>query len=317
MSKPRKLNTTSFNYQQAVLKTLAYFNLFQYPLTIEEIENYLLVHVSNYTKIRSILNSNKNVVKNNLFYQLKNAKNYAITRQDRAKIAQKMWGRIHRYQWIFNLIPYLRLVAVCNNLAYNNPTAKSDIDLLIITKSGRLFTARLLLTFWLHILGVRRHGKKITGRFCLSFFITENQLNLSSIRIQGQDIYLAYWLRTLQPISGSINVYEQFLKANSKWLKEFFAQPLLEQKIYFRSAPPLLIYLKNLGEKIFDSKGGQWLENRLATWQLKRANQKKQRLKIPEKSTAIILSRDILKFHNNDQRKNLADLWQNWTSIKK
>ena len=39
-------------------------------------------------------------------------------------------------------VPFIKMVAVCNTLGYDNAAKDSDIDLFIIAKRGRLFIVR-------------------------------------------------------------------------------------------------------------------------------------------------------------------------------
>src|SRR3989338_10492249 len=116
-----------------------------------------------------------------------------------SELENNLWLKVGRYVPFLRIVPFLKLVAVCNNLAFGKVKEKSDIDLFIIAKSGRLFTVRILVTGILHCLGVRRHGKKIAGRFCLSFFVDDKNLNLEPIAID-KDVYLAYWIKNIRPV---------------------------------------------------------------------------------------------------------------------
>jgi hypothetical protein len=78
--------------------------------------------------------------------------------------------------------------------------ADSDIDLFVVTSPRRLWTVRILMTLVFQLLGVRRYGKKIAGRLCLSFFSTTDGLDMSEIALDGGDPYLATWVKYLSPI---------------------------------------------------------------------------------------------------------------------
>ena len=55
-------------------------------------------------------------------------------------------------------VPFIKMVAVCNTLGYDNAAKDSDIDLFIIAKRGRLFIVRFY-SSTVFAPGVRRHGK--------------------------------------------------------------------------------------------------------------------------------------------------------------
>jgi len=118
------------------------------------------------------------------------------------ELEKKMWKKARRYVRFLQIVPFVRMVSVCNNLAFSKVREGSDIDIFIIAKNGRLFLVRSFVTFLLQILGVRRHGKKISKRFCLSFFIDESVMDLSKIALEN-DIYLAFWIKILDKKYGS------------------------------------------------------------------------------------------------------------------
>ncbi len=50
------------------------------------------------------------------------------------------------------------MIALCNSRAMGEADENSDTDLFIITKKGNLWTARLLITAFTSLLGVRRRN---------------------------------------------------------------------------------------------------------------------------------------------------------------
>ena len=82
----------------------------------------------------------------------------------------------------------------------NAADGDSDIDLFIETAPGMLWTGRVMTTLFFSLLGVRRHGKYVKGRFCLSFFAVENA-DLGKVAVEN-DAYLYEWARRLIPVDG-------------------------------------------------------------------------------------------------------------------
>lgn len=210
-------------------------------------------------------------------------------------LEKKLWAKAYKYIARLRIVPFLRMVAVCNSLAMGKVDENSDIDLFIIAKRGRLFIVRSFVTVLLQIFGVRRHGKKIAGRFCLSFFVDDSSLDLSRIAIEN-DVYLAYWMNTLKPIIDD-GVSMEFLRANS-WLSDYFENIIPEEHV--------LVPKEKTFESIFDGKVGTKLENFLKKWQTKRAHKKLEKL---EDKSGIFMDDHILKFHNEDKRKIFTEKW--------
>ncbi|MFA6527931.1 MAG: hypothetical protein WCT46_00095 [Candidatus Gracilibacteria bacterium] len=296
------------NFKQAILSTFAFFDIFDYPLTKDEVEEYLYKLPPDTHQIDIYLRESPSISYSDGLYCLKGREENFVKTQERKEIAKKLWKKIDRFRKIFDMIPFIRMIAVGNNLSYDNPTKKSDIDLLIVTKPGRIFTARTLVTFWTHLFGSRRYGEKIKNRFCLSFYITEDNLNLEKISLEGQDIYLAYWIKNLQPISGDYHTYIDLIDTNRKYLSGFFQTPVNYQKRHYRQNKGLVKSLRIFQENLLSKNLGNKIESWLKKWQLKRMHKKLEEL--DKKEASIIISNQILKFHNVDRREYYRKRWE-------
>lgn len=225
------------------------------------------------------------------------------------EIEKVLWRKVFRYAKFLRFVPFLRMVAVCNSLSFGLVDEKSDIDLFVVARRGRLFMARIFLTGLFCLLGVRRHGKKVAGRFCLSFFVDEDFLDLSRIALQD-DVYLAYWIGNLKLILDD-GVGEKFFAANG-WAGSYF-----QSDFVFDWIAPVDGFLKaggrksgNIFKKIMEwllgGRFGNFIESVLKKWQLKRARLKKSRVK---DQSGLLIDEHILKFHNVDMRREYRRLW--------
>lgn len=219
------------------------------------------------------------------------------------KVEKILWKKVFRYVRVLKFVPFLRMVAVCNNLSFGMVNEKSDIDLFIVAKKGRLFLVRAFVTFIFSILGVRRHGNKIAGRFCLSFFVDDEFLDLSGIALKN-DIYLAFWIKSLVPVLDDGVSKEFFIK--NTWIGTYFENDSFSwnfrTQVILRPGGVSARFLK----LIFDGDFGDFIEKKLKSWQLKRAD--KKAAKISDRS-GLIMNEHILKFHNNDRRREYRSLW--------
>lgn len=234
-----------------------------------------------------------------------------------AEIEKKLWERINRYIPYLQVLPFVRMVAVCNNLSFGKVDDESDIDLFIVCKEGRLFTTRLLITLILHVLGVRRHRDKVKARFCLSFFIDDSHLDLSAIAFEN-DYYLAMWIRYLIPVvdykSDGIGWASRFLDHNL-WISDYFSEDLKGySKDYLLRDAPLFKFFRFVLGGFFGFIWGNAFEWILKRWQLRRAS--KKALKADERAS-LIISDNILKFHNIDRRNEYNLKWMEAFGRKK
>lgn len=215
-------------------------------------------------------------------------------------LEKKLWRRVNRSLRFLKVVPFLKMVAICNNLAFGKVDEHSDIDLFIVAKRGRLFTVRILITFILHILGVRRHGKKVAGRFCLSFFVDDSALDLREIAIE-KDIYLAFWVYSMKPVLDD-SVSGEFLSANT-WIREYFDEIVeIDKSRIFAGGS----FLKSIMNFILRGSLGDFVENHMRKWQLKRA---KGKLLTANKGASLLINEHILKFHNIDRRRDYRNEW--------
>lgn len=199
--------------------------------------------------------------------------------------------RIKKYQWIFRCVPGLKAAFFCNTTAFRSAKKSSDIDLFIVSDERLLWTTRMILTFFLHVLGVRRYGKKVAHRFCLSFFATEGgAISLSELQIQkGKDPYLVVWTATAECFIASHKFLKEYQKKNS-WIEKYglhFSQKIKPQKsfVFTDYIAEILAFLRI--EKI--------LQMLLMPRTKKSASQLKDK-------RGTIISKKYLKFHNNDIR---------------
>jgi len=279
----------------SVWQTLCWFDIFGQAVSLEEIHRFLFWQKASKKEVKQVLKKNRRISESFGFYFLRGKNKNVLNRCGRQFQTGKLWKHVARHLFLFQITPFLRFVAVGNTLAMGWPEKNSDIDLLIVAPQNRLFTTRFFLTFWSQIFGMRRHGKKIAGRFCLSFFVSENSLNLEKLKISDNDPYLAFWVATIALIRGD---GAEFFAANN-WIKKYFPNlRLMTTARKFRR--------KNLCEKILNGKSGDFIEKILRKWQLVRATRKKQN----SKKNAVVISDTILKFHETDQREKFLREWQ-------
>ena len=173
--------------RQAVLATLAYFDLFDFPLRADEIENYLLKcesspEIALEDVLIKLLESREVDFCDGYFslpgrggdHGTGRGEKLTKIRKEKEEISKVLWAKVEKYRFLLEGMPDVKMVAVCNNLAFGNATEKSDIDIFIVSERDRLYTARTFAAALTHFTGTRRHGNKIAGRFCLSFFADED-----------------------------------------------------------------------------------------------------------------------------------------------
>lgn len=292
--------------QKAVFATTAYFDLFDYALSVDELQ-LLLLGEHSYSRdhlVRYLTESPKFETLEELVYFPGRQQLVSLKKQKIAH-ADELWQKTYRFARILSWIPCIKAVFVCNTLAYNNPHIGSDIDLFIIAKKNRLFLARTLVTLVTQLSGQRRYRKKIAGRFCLSFFISETTMNLYKIALKPRDIYLAYWVKTLRPIIDR-NCLDRFEAHNTDFIRRYFPGRLTlnrDSLTHISRGQKIIVWLM---EFILQSFLFNPVEKTLQWWQLGRAEKKRIQL---DDNSGIVLSKTMLKFHNIDRRSSVLARW--------
>src|SRR3990167_8317569 len=160
--------------EQTILRTIVYFDLFSYSLTELEIWKWQL-HDRNYESgimnqgyrlaeiVETIEKSEalKNVLDfNNGFYYLKGREGLVEERKRRYVISDHKYKRAKFWIGFLQYAPFVRAIAICNNLSYHNAKDSSDIDLLVITEPEHIWTARFFLTGFLKLFRLRPGDRK-------------------------------------------------------------------------------------------------------------------------------------------------------------
>lgn len=221
--------------------------------------------------------------------QIKKLRDFLQVKDTPGTCEKKLWEKVVKYTPLFRKIPWVLCICVWNSLSMNACHKNSDIDLFIITKQNRLWTTRVLFTFVLTLLWERKTAKKHAGKFCLSFFITENAMNFDNIAVKN-DVYLRYWIENLKPILNRSHTFEKFQSINLETITDTYTPIHTVQKKYFMKSFFTLLW--NICEKIFKS---------ILLPKTKKSFQKLW------KPYGVIITDDILKFHDKDRRVEIRD----------
>ena len=206
-----RISVSSFG--KSIIKTLAYYDIFNYPLTAEEIYNYLGTnHVSSMDVVNEIEKLCKDglIYNKNNFYLLTNNDNYISRRIDGNKLAEKKMDSAFRMTKFISKFPYVRAILLSGSISKGYMEKDSDVDYFIITHPNRLWVARLLLMVFKKIFLL--NSRKV---FCINYFV-----DTETLEIEEKNIFTATELTTLIPTYGT-ELYEALYSQNI-WIKEFY-----------------------------------------------------------------------------------------------
>ena len=248
----------------AILKSLIYFDNFDYPLSEKDIKNFLECYVSDEIFASALLQLllDKIVFRVGEFYSLQNTRHRAEERILGNLRAQHLLSSASRIGAFLFKFPYVRAVAVSGSLSKNYADKKADIDFFIITKANRLWIART-------VLHVFKKFTFLVGKenfFCMNYFVDEEALI-----IPEKNIYTAVEIVTLLPLAGTFTLNKFFEKNN--WTKRWL--PCYEYKRNLKTAEGGSGFKKFI-EWAFDSRAGEKLDNLLYRWTTRRWQKKEQ-----------------------------------------
>jgi hypothetical protein len=253
--------------KKKILATLAYFDMFKYPLTRAEIYLFLgeKFHYDFFDDALSSLLNNGLIFQFDRFFSLKNDHSVAFRRVEGNKKADELIVIARRVSSLLIRFPYVRGVAVSGSLSKNFADENSDIDLFIVTAKNRLWVARTIM-HCLKKLSFLVHREQY---FCMNYYIDEQDLQIAE-----KNIYTAIEIGTLMPLEGDV-VFEKFYAANA-WTREF----LPNKNMRIASAKPVKKwFIKRFFELIFDTPLGNSIDTLLmkitaARWRKKTIHNK-------------------------------------------
>ena len=305
---------TEKSIAEAIVETIAFFDLFSYPLTGFEVWKYLgakcelsdvLEILEDITKKPPLVpplqggqvEKRGQIESKNGFYFLAGREEIIKERMARYNYTDKKFKRVVWLAKIFKFIPWIKTIAVGNIIGTHNLKKESDIDLFIITEENRVWLTRFFCILITKILGLRPKPENMQDKICLSFFISEEAMNLEKLMLpDGSDIYFIYWLAGLVPVYDKDGIYNKFIGANG-WLKNYLPNWEAGEINYRRNAGKSFSWFYRDTIDMFF--GG--LERRIKNWQIKILP--KQLATIMNLDTRVVASDSVIKLHSNDRRE--------------
>jgi len=220
--------------KKAILQTLVYGDIFDYPLTAEELYKFLITpkplsFLVLKRKLKEIARGDELIKTKGEYFFLKGREKIVRLRQKRKFWSQKKIKIAKKVSRWLRLIPWIKMVGISGALAMENADKNDDIDLLIVTAKKRLWLTRALAVFLTELLGCRRQpkDKQVANKICLNMFLAENCLTVPK---NEQDLFSAHEVVQLKLLWERKNCYQKFLKANL-WVKNYLANSLDIKKL--------------------------------------------------------------------------------------
>jgi len=305
----------------AVYDTIRYFDIYDMPLTTTQIWRSLNVdregsgvrwhgrQVPRLREIRDVLTDSiwlsERVVTAWGYYCLTSSagknidqvKMYVRARLRRHVLAQHKWKITRRVVRLLAPLPFVRMIGGSGSLALYNTRPSSDLDLYLVVRSKRIWTARLLVLLVTQLTGRRRKywDEEAPDKICLNHYVTDQSMTMP---VENRNLYTAQLYGHMIPLVG-LDVFSEWLSANEPWIKRWLmypAAPLMRPR-QFLSISKLEHIFKSLLEGFLLEPLGDMFERWAGRVQRRviAAHTK------PGQLGRVVLSGDELAFHPDTQ----------------
>ena len=276
--------------QWGLLATVAYADLFNAPLAIEDAARACICTALSENDVVRVARSaalEDHLTLHPSGQLVLAGREELIPRQlEGASRTATLIDRHRRTLGMLATLPFVRMLAFSGGTAHQNPGTRPDIDLFVITAPQHAFTAYALLFLATKLTRTR-------GIVCPNYLIDENELQIA----YHHDLFTAHQLVSARPISGE-TTYQAFCRANQEWVAELFpgfrpaqAGATVGRPVLQRIGEVALAPLASPLERLFRF-----------CWRL-RLRRRAARARQPD----VVLAEGILKLHLSDYRRRVLD----------
>lgn len=260
--------------EDAIVQTVAYSDIFQYPLKAEEIHRYLIRWRVTLDEVRAALTcpdvSPARLQAVGEYYTLPGGEGIVETRLRRARTSAVLWRKATFWGHRIASLPFVRMVAVTGALSVDNCEAGDDLDYLIVTEPGRLWLCRGMAIALVRL--AARQGAII----CPNYFISERALV-----VKEHSLYTAREMAQMVPLTGYA-LYQRMRELNP-WVGEWLPNAVgLPRPMPTDVAHPAK--WRPLAEALLRTPLGGWLERSEMQRKLKKLSQQSAASVHPEES---------------------------------
>jgi hypothetical protein len=279
--------------ERAILKSVLFAALFDYPLTLAELRHTLIESAQTPTQILTryarseILQAS--IEYRDGFFLPRGRPELIDIRREREQYSRLFLRRHQRFLQIACAMPFVRLVALSGSAAHLNVDEAGDLDLLVVTRGEHAWSVTVALVLLAKAMGCRRS-------VCVNFVMADSRL-----RVEQEDLFTASQLLHLKPVTGH-EVHEALLAANA-FVYAVYPNATLRRPPMRSLRTHLFDGVKRAAEVVFGGPAflaeaccrysyRRYLLSRAAGW---------------ESPEQVQLDRDRLKLHTRSHRADVMD----------
>lgn len=194
--------------EEAILKTVVYADIFDFPLTRTELHHYLIAdapisqaQIDHALATSTFLHDTLNLRDDHMI--LAGRQRIIDVRARREQASQQLWREAQDYGERLARLPFVRMVALTGALAVRNASdGDDDLDYVLVTAPGRVWMARAFAIVLVRL--AKRRGVVV----CPNYVLAETALLQDK-----QDLFMAHEVVQMVPIYG-LSVYAAMRKEN-------------------------------------------------------------------------------------------------------
>jgi hypothetical protein len=196
-----------------ILKTVAYFDIFDYPVTSGQIFYFLTRNsVTAEDVVRSaeqLVSDGRLVKRDDYFLLTSNDPKIVRQRRDGEEKARRLLTAARFIARMLKRVPFIRGVFITGSLSKAVADSDSDIDFMIVTVPERVWIVRSMLTLFrkTFLFGSSKY-------FCTNYYVTERAFPL-----ELRNLYTAVEVVTTKAVWNA-TAFEQYQMCN-RWTKDF------------------------------------------------------------------------------------------------
>jgi len=241
--------------KRAILSCIYYFDIFKYPLKVNEIVKYLNTQspIENQSQFVAILddlvNENQIFHSKGFYSRDQNIEELISNRIEYERRADETVAEALKYGNLIRKFPFIKGVLISGSLSKHVMKEGDDIDFFIISKANRIWASKIFLKLYkVFFLGNSYES------FCLNYFISDGNL-----KIHEKNTYTATELATLIPI-GCDDLHLELLNSNY-WHKEFLPNFNYKKNNKYTTGDIDIPTSTKFVEKVLSGKIGHYLDN--------------------------------------------------------
>ena len=282
--------------QHRLLEVLAYFDVFNHPLTKTEIIRIIGEEQNILTEVLIKLTGKKIIFEHNDFFSMDACIGQLVEKRIKAEQRAKTYMlKLEKYTKLISSFPFVKGIAVSGSLSKGIMHENGDIDFFIITAPNRLWICRTLLIAFkkVRLLNSRKY-------FCLNYFVDTNNLE-----IPDKNIFTFMELFFLLPVYSENNTLEDFFASNA-WMKNYF--PSFEIPVLPDNS--MVTKQKSISENLLAGKLGSFFEElahkaTVNRWRKKFAHFQTEKFELTMRST-----KGVSKHHPRDFQSRVLTVYE-------